>query len=125
MKPDDVFASVYGRADAIKDRQMFDVTTVATAAGFIYPVAVTRGVMADCAEWKDEDTVATGQRQEPGTRLMDLLVMARYAACRGDFGIDFRAVRLPRPGRDKRRYVDLKLVLNMEDAAPVLTIMHR
>ena len=47
-KNDLEYIDVYGRADAIRDGQLVDVSEMASEAGFRYPVALTRAVFAEC-----------------------------------------------------------------------------
>ena len=123
--------SAYTRAQAIEDGELVAVeANLAREAGFVWPVALTRAVWADCVEWTDADAKRKGGRsyQDVTGRLWDVLHMARYAIKRSREGgtrLLFGLRRVPREGRGHRpRDVTLKLMSGPGDnAEPVITIM--
>ena len=115
----------YGRAQAISDGVLIDVSVMAKEAGFSVPVALTSAVWTDCVEWSDRDSSRQTHQDESG-RLWDVLWMAHLAARRaqGDT-IAFILYRLPRGGKGRRpRKVILHMYIGPGDVAkPVITVM--
>lgn len=118
----------YGRAQAIEDGELVDVSTVAREAGAHYPVAMTRAAWASCVEWTAADNARKGTAQDESGRLWDVCYMMAHAIrsgkVRGDRGM-FSLVCVPRDGKARRpRPVTLKVMCGPgDDPAPVLTIM--
>ncbi len=116
----------YTRAQAIEDGVLVDVSKTAKEAGFVYPVAITSAVWADCVEWSDEDTKRQVPQDEFG-RLWDVLWMAKIAVKQGNGGTQllYPLHRVPRGGKaQKPRLIHLKLVCGPGDTPePVITIM--
>ena len=111
----------YTRAQAIADGVLVAVTETAREAGFKWPVALTREVWSDCAEWTDADTERSRSLGGQSTRgrLWDVLFMAFMAIKarngRGGDTLHYTISRLPRPGRGRCRNVELKLVTGPGD----------
>jgi hypothetical protein len=112
---------VYSRAQAIDDGTLVDVSTLATEAGFRYPVALTR------TAWDLAVTVPKGCEgfQDETGRLWDVLTVARYMA-RANGG-DTDRVRLTvstiRNRAGQRRNARLEMVCGPgDDPRPVITI---
>ena len=126
----DIFGPVivrYTRAQALEEGVLVDAGSLASEAGFQWPVALTRAVWEDCVDWQ----VADNQRQlcqDPTGRLWDVLVMAGMAirgSARGGDQLYFSIYRVPRDGvstsADK---VSLKLIVGPGDLGePVITIL--
>ena len=116
----------YTRAQAIEDGVLVDVSKTAKEAGFVYPVAITSAVWADCVEWSDEDTKRQVPQDEFG-RLWDVLWMAKIAVKQGNGGTQllYPLHRVPRGGKaQKPHLIHLKLVCGPGDTPePVITIM--
>lgn len=118
--------SGYSRAQAIEEGQLVDVSEVAREAGFLWPVALTSAVWADCVEWTDEDTKRQVYQDQAG-RLWDVVNMcfqvARYVQSMDTFY--YVIFRVPRGGRGvKARMARLKAMIGPSDnAEPVVTIM--
>lgn len=118
----------YTRSNAIEDGYLVDVTREAARAGFRFPVAVTRAVWEDCIEWGEDDDERKGEclGQSRAGRLHDVLVMAAFAAKRGDGDCcTVSLLRVPREGKATGpQRVDLTMTIGPGDtAAPVITIM--
>ena len=121
----------YTRAQAIADGVLVDVSKTAREAGLKWPVALTRAVWVDCAEWteRDKEKSRSLDGQSTSGRLWDILYMARIAIIAspntGDGRIlHYEIERVPKPGCDRRRRVRLKLVTGPGDNhEPVMTIM--
>lgn len=75
------YVSVYTRAQAIEDGDLVDVSSVASEAGFRYPVALTRAV------WNLIETILESRQgwQDVKGRLWDVLWMGRLAAPSGRY----------------------------------------
>lgn len=115
----------YGRAEAIEDGILVDVTQTACEAGFAIPVALTIGAWVDCVAWDAADGHRQTYQDEPG-RLWDVLWMSAQAARRGSGErIVFQLYRVPRGGRGIRpRLTTLQMTIGPGDAGePVITIM--
>lgn len=117
--------SSYSRANAIADGVLIDVTSVASEAGFMVPVALTAEAWNDCVAWTAEDSKRQVLQDEAG-RLWDVLWMAFAAArrARGD-QVAFQLYRVPRGGRGYRpRLTTLRLHISPGDEMePVLSIL--
>jgi hypothetical protein len=109
---------VFTREQAVEDGVLVDVSDMAAAAGFSWPVAVTRAVWALV-----QDIPPRFQDiQDPEGRLWDVLWLARLAARRGGVEIRYRVVL--HHGRDTD--VTLKMVSGPhgpDDPRPCITIM--
>lgn len=81
----------YNFDDAISDGTFVDVSALAKEAGFVYPVAVTRGVWSDYVKLPES---YVGCQDQTG-RLWDVLFMSAYAIKRNVArGEKARAVRV-------------------------------
>ena len=61
--PSDLFGEPicsYGRAQAIEDGMLIDVSTTAREAGLAWPVALTAAAWADTVEWTDATEARKG-----------------------------------------------------------------
>jgi hypothetical protein len=116
---DIVFA--YTRAQAIADGVLIDVSDTAKEAGFVYPVALTSTVWAECVE------VPEGvEGQDEAGRLWDVLNMLRFAIKRSGPGSELRFSLHVRNTNDEGEppLVELKAVCGPnDDASPCLTVM--
>lgn len=113
--------------DAIVEGHLFDVSGVATAVGFQWPVALTAAVWCDCVSWSDEDTRAQIPQDYQG-RLWDVLYMAHLVMQKAAVPKDcmtFTLLRVPRDGVScGPQLVQLKLLVALGDAGePVVTIL--
>lgn len=112
----------YTRAQALDDGELVDVSSTALEAGIRFPVAVTRGVWADCVEWPDTER---GLQDEAG-RLWDVVWMTRCAALAAPHGADRVTVTLLRVPRGQSVARTCELVAQVgpgDNAEPVMTIM--
>ena len=67
----------YTRAQALEDGALVAVPdATAQGAGFVFPVAITAAVWADCVAWTSADTDRIGIYQDQEGRLWDVLYMA-------------------------------------------------
>ena len=122
----------YSRAQALEDGVLIEVTQSAKAAGFCWPVALTRAAWEDCVAWTDQDNRHQTYQDESG-RLWDVLWMAAWAIrqdrapVRSEAGTElkFSLQRVPRDGtRTKARLTTLKLIAGPGDnGEPVITIL--
>lgn len=119
MNQNDVIFS-YGRAKAIADGVLRDVSAMAEEAGFRYSVALTSAAWADCVAWPRR----CGEGQDEPGRLWDVLSMARLAVRRAT-GATVRFTVLVRPVRGHPPQAQrLKMVVGPgDDLEPVITIM--
>ncbi|MFZ5593708.1 MAG: DUF6573 family protein [Pseudomonadota bacterium] len=101
----------YTRAQAIADGELVDVTETAREAGFRCPVALTRGVYAECVAWDEEDNERQTYQDEAG-RLWDVLWMAAFAARLGPSSEPRTSYQLHCVPRDGKSHT------------PVLTTLH-
>jgi hypothetical protein len=111
----------YGRADAIADGELVDVTPMATKAGFRLPVALTMGAWMQAVAWFDD---GTAPQAEDG-RLRDVLSLAQRAIWRagGVRRVRFSVPVIP-PGERTAAMVTLTLAPGPgDDGEPVITIM--
>jgi hypothetical protein len=119
--------STYTRAQAIEDGVLIDAGSMASEAGFKWPVALTSAVWADCVAWTDDDS-QTNPFQDQSGRLFDVLFMASFAirtsADSGD-RLLYELYRVPRDGYStEAKPVMLKLIIGPGDQGePVLTIL--
>ncbi|GIW88288.1 MAG: hypothetical protein KatS3mg108_2612 [Isosphaeraceae bacterium] len=104
----------YSREQAIADGVLVDISKTAREAGFVFPVAVTCGVWAECVCGQDE-----------AGRLRDLLVTLRLAIRQAGDGhrVDF-SVRVRSDDSPELPSVRLYAVCGPgDDGEPVVTIM--
>lgn len=89
----------YGRARALADGTLIDVSSVASEAGFSCPVAITASAWADCVAWSGADSRRQCHQDELG-RLWDVVWMASRATrtAQGNRVI-FELYCVPRGGR--------------------------
>ena len=118
---------VYTRAQALADGALIDAGSMASEAGFRWPVAVTAAVWEDCVAWSESDSDRQIYQDQSG-RLWDVLFMAAYAAraqANAASQLRFELVRVPRDGRSTQAEpTTLKLVVGPgDDAEPVMTIL--
>jgi len=119
--------STYTRAQAIEDGVLVDVGTMASEAGFKWPVAVTTDVWADCVAWIDADSQKQVHQDQSG-RLWDVVYMASHAIRTSKDSGDrllFQLYRVPRDGCSTEAVlVTLKLIVGPGDSGePVITIL--
>ena len=123
----------YGRAQAIEDGMLIDVSATAREAGLVWPVALTAAAWADCVEWTDATEARKGYTgQSESGRLWDVCWMLSLAV-RGALrrGLDptgplfYELVRTPREGRGVMpRRVRLKFITGPDDSGrPCITVM--
>src|SRR5580658_8760900 len=105
----DLFGEVifsYSRAQAIDDGVLVDVSELAREAGFVLPVAMTRGAWADLVEW---DTT-NGALQDETARLWDVLTVLLATirgSGRGTDRVDCQVLRIPnKPGATRALTAD-------------------
>ena len=119
--------STYTRAQAIEDGVLIDAGTMASEAGFKWPVALTSAVWADCVAWTDDDSEQQVHQDQSG-RLWDVLYMASHAIrTTKDSGdrLLFQLYRVACDGHATEAVlVTLKLIVGPGDAGePVITIL--
>lgn len=119
--------SRYTRAQAIADGVLRDVSTIATEAGFKFPVALTAAAWNDAVAWAKENETY----QDEAGRLWDVVYMASAAIRRprGRHGADsprmtYALYRVP---NDKYATEATELVLELhigpgDDGEGVITI---
>lgn len=107
--------SSYSRAQAIDDGQLVDVTTIATEAGWRFPVALT------AAAWATVEAIPTSGGDLQG-RLWDVVYMASLAAKRCDGSRFSFVVILPSKGTRKRNRTLVADCGPGDNAEPVVTI---
>jgi hypothetical protein len=116
----------YGRAQAIADGVLIDVTKMAKEAGFTFPVAVTESVWNDFIDWMDADTRQQTIQNTDG-RLWDVLSMLRFAIARASDTdcLFYKLLVISRDGKAKKaKLTQLKAVIDGGDnGEPVITIM--
>lgn len=113
----------YRRGEAILDGVLVDVSQAAKEAGFLMPVAVTRGVWVKCVEVPDQPSC-----QDEAGRLWDVLsvlsasIRRRRGKADSAFGIEFDLdVQRSETRRDS---VKLRSTCGPgDDGEPVITIM--
>lgn len=123
---DDVI-SKYTRQQAIEDGVLVDVSSMASEAGFRFPVAVTHAVWEGYVAWTEEDSLQQVHQDESG-RLWDVLWMASWAIRKASPGVSevlFQFFCVPRNGKaSKAKLTTLKAVCGPGDQGePVITIM--
>ena len=123
----------YGRAQAIEDGQLIDVSASAREVGLVWPVALTCAAWADCVAWGDADEARKGYTgQSESGRLWDVVFMLSLAV-RGAMRrcldtsrpLFYELVRTPREGRGVMpRCVRLKFITGPDDSGrPCITVM--
>lgn len=114
--------SVYTREQAIKDKQLFDVTVTAKEAGIKHPTAVTHGVWSKYVVVPPQ---CQGRGQCISGRLWDILWMfAVQARCQGDKSDRLTFSVLVRNQPDKMQHVKLLSICGPDDHGnPCITIM--
>jgi len=100
---------------------------MASEVGFIWPVALTSAVWADCVAWTDDDSQKQTHQGQSG-RLWDVVYMASYAIRYSNGSGDrllFQVYRVPRDGHSTKAVrTTLKLIIGPGDAGePVITIL--
>ena len=119
--------STYTRAQAMEDGVLIDPGSMATEAGFKWPVALTADAWADCVAWTDDDSQKQLHQDQSG-RLWDVVYMAsqaiRVSKNPGD-RLLFQVYRVPRDGQSvKAELTMLKLIVGPGDSGePVITIL--
>ena len=119
--------STYTRAQAIDDGVLIDAGSMASEAGFKWPVALTSAVWADCVAWTEDDSEQQVHQDQSG-RLWDVLYMASHAIRTAKDSGDrllFQLYRVSRDGHSTEAVlVTLKLIIGPGDAGePVITIL--
>jgi hypothetical protein len=119
--------SSYTRAQAIEDGVLIDAGPMASEVGFIWPVALTSTVWADCVAWTDDDSQKQVHQDQSG-RLWDVVYMASYAIRTSKDSGDrllFQIYRVPRDGHSTKAVcMTLKLIIGPGDTGkPVITIL--
>ena len=119
--------STYTRAQAIEDGALIDAGSMASEAGFKWPVALTSAVWADCVAWTEDDSKQQVHQDQSG-RLWDVLYMASHAIRTAKDSGDrllFKLYRVVRDGHSTEAVlVTLKLIVGPGDAGePVITIL--
>ena len=117
----------YTRAQAIEHGVLVDAGPMAKEVGFIWPVALTSAVWADCVAWTDDDRQKQAYQDQSG-RLWDVVHMASYAIRTSKDSGDqllFQVYRVPRDGHSTKAVrVTLKLIFGPGDSGePVITIL--
>jgi hypothetical protein len=127
---DDV-ESAYGGAEEIEEAVLHDVTRVAREAGFLLPVALSKGAWEECVAWAPVDNERKGTLQSEEGRLWDVLWMAvnairvqRRRMIAPFESLLFCMLRISREGKTKTpEAVKLALVYTLGDELePVITI---
>ena len=119
--------STYTRAQAIEDGVLVDAGPMAKEVGFIWPVALTSAVWADCVAWTDDDSRKQTHQDQSG-RLWDVVYMASHAIRASNDSGDrllFQVYRVPRDGHSTKAVcTTLKLIIGPGDTGkPVITIL--
>lgn len=119
--------STYTRAQAIEDGVLVDAGSMASEAGFKWPVALTSAVWADCVAWTEDDSEQQVHQDHSG-RLWDVLYMASHAIrTRSGSGdrLLFQLYRVPRDGQStKAELTTMKLIVGPGDQGEsVITIL--
>lgn len=114
--------SSYSRADAIRDKCLFDITAEARQAGFKLPFAVTEAVFKDYLDPSPE-LIAEGQSREGRTlNLLQVLRVAILTAPSTDL-LFFKVLFVLEPDRPAVP-IKLKALIHPGDAGePVLTVL--
>jgi hypothetical protein len=121
MPDNDDLIHRYGRADALRDGTLIDVSASAREAGLRYPVALTAAVWGRCVAVPPG---VTGQ--DDAGRLWDLLWMLRLAVRASTGGSEVRfAVRVREDNRERTPpLVRLKALCGPGDQGePVITVL--
>ena len=107
--------SQYTRKDALDDGVLVDVTAMARAVGFQWPVAVTAAV------WSCIQDIPEQRGQDPTGRLWNLLVTASQAARSHTVSECRFQVKMP---QSHTNWLHVKLLAHAGDhGEPVITIM--
>lgn len=109
----------YSRKEALEDGVLWDVSTMASEAGFRFPVALTHAVREQCV------TVPQGAiGQDESSRLWDILFLLAYTVrTQSGGGIRYFSVFVQNGSR-RPRAVKLKAVFHHGDEGePVVTVM--
>ena len=119
--------STYTRTQAIDDGVLIDAGSMASEAGFKWPVALTSAVWADCVAWTEDDSEQQVHQDQSG-RLWDVLYMASHAIRTAKDSGDrllFQLYRVACDGHSTEAVlVTLKLIVGPGDAGePVITIL--
>lgn len=110
--------SAYTRCQALEDGVLVDVTSLASEAGFRYPVAITQAL------WADIQAIPQDQRfQDVEGRLWDVLYMGYTAIRRSKEASGRLCYSLIMHVGGKKNYT-VKLICGPGDSAePVITLM--
>ena len=119
--------STYTRAQAIEDGVLIDAGSMASEAGFKWPVALTSAVWADCVAWTEDDSEQQVHQDQSG-RLWDVVYMASHAIRTSKDSGDrllFQLYRVARDGHStEAELVTQKLIVGPGDTGePVITIL--
>ncbi len=119
--------SIYTRAQALADGVLIEAGSIASEAGFRWPVAITAAAWADCVAWTDADSERQVFQDQSG-RLWDVLFVAAHAIrAQSDAGpqLLFALNRVPRDGQaTTAELATLKLVVGPGDnGEPVMTVL--
>jgi hypothetical protein len=115
----------------IEEAILHDVTRVAREAGFLLPVALSKGAWEECVAWASTDNERKGTLQSEEGRLWDVLWMAvnairvqRRRMIAPFESLLFCMLRVPREGKTKTpEAVKLALVYALGDELePLITI---
>jgi len=114
--------SSYSRADAIRDKCLFDLTAEALLCGFKLPLAVTEAVFKDYID-PSPDLIAEGQSREGRTHdLLQVLRVAILTAPSTDM-LFFKVLFVLEPGHQAVP-IELKALIHSGDEGePVITIL--
>jgi hypothetical protein len=127
--------SVYSRADAIADGVQIDLSTLATEAGFKFPVFITQGAFAETVStggtWEeigDWQTLELPFGQDTRGRVWDILNVLLWAIRRDAPGsrLAFKVDVYGHGGRPRAKTIQLESVCgprDHDDPAPAITIM--
>jgi len=116
--------SSYSRADAIRDKCLFDLTAEARQCGFKLPLAVTESVFKDYLD-PSPDLIAEGQSRVG--RTLDLLHVLRAAILTAPSTdtLFFKVLFILEPGHPTVP-IELKALIHPGDVGePVLTVLLR
>lgn len=113
----------YGRAEALADGLLVDVTDQARLVGFKVPVAMSCAAWSQAVEWTHADNLRQGHQDQAG-RLWDVLTLCFDAARISDTNtLTFRLHCIPRTGERKPVLMVLQAEIAGDDhGMPAVTI---